>query len=76
MKFPWFRRKGIIYIPITIAGWLILAAFIAGAIYLFIDIDRGSHSASDTIRPFLFWLILVFAAYFNVAWLLTGWKKD
>lgn len=71
MKLPWFKRIGIIFIPRNIAGLIIMLAVIAFAVYRFIIIDRGSHSASDTLRPFLISLIIIYIAYTLIAFL-TG----
>ena len=63
MNFPWFKRTGIFFIPAAIAGWIILAAGIAFAIYSFIDIDSRSHSASDTLMNFAFMCLIIGAVY-------------
>ena len=49
MNFPWFKRAGLLYIPITAAGWLLMIAGVVIAVYSFIDIDSRSHSVSDTL---------------------------
>ena len=69
MNLPWFKRKGIFYLPVTFAGWLILMAGIACAVYVFIDIDGRSHSASDTLINFVFNLIIIGAVYTLIAFL-------
>ena len=69
MKLSWFKRIGFFFIPVTIAGWLILVAGIAYAVYSFIDIDSKSHSVSDTLRPFLITLLIIAAVYSLIAWL-------
>ena len=63
MKFPWFKRIGIFFIPTTIAGWLILIAGFAFAVYSFMDIDRRSHSVSDTLMNFVFICLIIGAVY-------------
>jgi hypothetical protein len=63
MKYPWFRRYGIFWLPVTLMGWILLAAFAAVAVFLFLDIDSQSHSASDTLRPFIIDLFLLFIVY-------------
>lgn len=68
MKLNWFTRKGIIYLPVSIFGWLIFAAALAYAVYSFFDIDRRSHSASDTLINFVFNLLLAGMVYSVVAY--------
>jgi hypothetical protein len=75
MKFPWFKRNGIIFIPETIIGWII---FITGAVfslYKFIEIDKKSHSVSDTLMNFVFNLLIIGAVYTLIAYL-TSQEKD
>jgi hypothetical protein len=63
MMLPWFKRIGIFFIPAGIIGWIILLSGIVYSIYLFLDIDSKSHSASDTLINFAFRLIFIFTAY-------------
>jgi hypothetical protein len=63
MKFPWFKRIGIFFIPASIAGWLIALAGLIYAVYTFIDIDSRSHSVSDTLINFVFSLLIIGAVY-------------
>jgi hypothetical protein len=69
MKFPWFKRIGIFFIPAAITGWLILLAAIAFAIYSFIDIDSRSHSVSDTLMNFVFMCLIIGAVYSLIAYI-------
>lgn len=69
MNLPWFKRKGIFFIPTTIIGWLIFAAGIAYAVYVFIDIDGKSNSISDTLINFVFNLLIIGAVYTLVAFI-------
>ena len=66
---PWFKRKGFIYIPTSIIGWLIALAGFAYAVYNFIDIDSTSHSGSDTLINFVFSLLIIGAVYSLIAFL-------
>jgi len=68
MKLNWFTRKGIIYWPVSIAGWLIWLIALAYAVYTFIDIDGRSHSVSDTLINFVFNLLLIGLAYTIIAY--------
>ncbi|MES2278426.1 MAG: hypothetical protein V4592_20515 [Bacteroidota bacterium] len=68
MKLNWFTRRGIIYVPAAIAGWLILLLAAAYAVYTFIDIDSHSHSVSDTMINFMFNLLMIGLVYTIVAY--------
>ena len=63
MNLRWFVRKGFLFFPVSIIGWLISLACIAFCVYLFIDIDSRSHSASDTLINFVFMALLVAVVY-------------
>jgi hypothetical protein len=59
MRFPWFKRIGIFFIPVSFTGWTILAVQIGYAIYIFLEIDRKSHSVSDTLMNFIFNMLIL-----------------
>ncbi len=69
MNLPWFKRIGILFIPISIVGWIILMAGLAYAVYVFIDIDSRSHSVSDTLINFVYNLLIIGAVYSLIAFL-------
>lgn len=75
MKLNWFTRKGIIYLPAAVAGWVILVIAFAYAVYTFIDIDSRSHSVSDTLINFVFNLLIIGLGYTVVAYF-TEKKPD
>jgi membrane protein DedA with SNARE-associated domain len=68
MNLRWFRLKGMIFLPASLAGWLVSIAALAYAVYAFIDIDSHSHSVSDTLVNFVFILIIVGAVYTVIAY--------
>ena len=78
LNFPWFRRFGILFIPGTIAGWVIFLAALGYAVYTFIDIDRRSHSVSDTLMNFVFNLFIIGIIYTLIALITShaGKKND
>ena len=53
MNKPWFRtmKHGLGWYPTSWQGWLTIAVFVALVLWNFFRIDAGSHSASDTLRP-------------------------
>ena len=67
MQLNWFRRSGILFLPKSIIGWIILLGCIYFAVYMFIHIDSRSHSASDTLRPFFIYLFLILFFYSLIA---------
>lgn len=67
MKIHWFVRRGIIFVPTHLIGWLLLAVAIIIAVYIFIDVDGHSHSVSDTLINFVFYLIIIGVVYTGVA---------
>jgi hypothetical protein len=67
MKLNWFRRFGILYLPVNIAGWIILLVAVAYAVYVFLDIDSRSHSVSDTMLNFVLNFLIIGAVYTLIA---------
>jgi hypothetical protein len=76
MNIKWFERKGIFFIPVSIFGWLIALAAIGYCVYLFIDIDSRSHSASDTLMNFVFNAFLVAVVYSLIAFFTSNKKEQ
>lgn len=76
MKPQWFKRKGIFFIPKSLIGWAIMLIGIIYAIYIFIDLDSRSHSASDTLRPFFIYLLLIGLAYTLITFLTSSGSTD
>ena len=68
MNSPWFKRKGIFFIPTTILGLLLLLICLIYAVYCFIQIDNRSHSVSDTLMNFAFKLLIINAVYSLIAY--------
>ena len=63
MKLPWFKRVGLFFKPVSAIGWTILLGGLTYAVYIFIDIDSRSHSASDTLTNFVFYALIIGAVY-------------
>lgn len=70
----WFIRKRFLFLPQTVAGWLIVALACTCAVGSFIKIDRASHSASDTLINWCANLIIIGVAYSVIGWLTS--KKN
>jgi hypothetical protein len=62
------QTRGHIFSSRNIAGWIILLAAIAYAVYVFIDIDSRSHSVSDTLINFVFSGLIIAAIYSLIAY--------
>lgn len=75
MNTIWFKRTEIFFVPVSLMGWLLLSGALAYAVYIFIAIDRRSHSVSDTLMNFAFNLLLIGAVYALVAFF-TSKKKQ
>jgi len=75
MKLQWFKRKGIFFLPASSLGWLVFVAGLVGAVYAFLKIDSHSHSASDTLINWVFYLLLIGALYNLIAYLTAGAKE-
>ena len=71
MNKNWFVRKGIFFFPASVTGWLIAAAALVYCVYIFIDIDSRSHSASDTLRNFFFMALIVGSVYSIIVFFTT-----
>jgi hypothetical protein len=76
MKFLWFKRIGLFFIPTSGIGWIILAGSLVFAVYVFIDIDSRSHSVSDTLMNFVFNLLIIGAVYSLIAFLTSRTQKN
>lgn len=57
----WFKAKlyGWGWTPARWQGWVTLLVFIGGIFGGFYFFDKGSHSASDTLRPFLLYVFVL-----------------
>lgn len=75
MNLPWFKRKGIFFIPVSIVGWVLLLSALICAVYVFITIDNKRHSGSDALMNFVFHLIIIGAIYSSIAFLTSRKQK-
>lgn len=71
MRPSWFVRKGVLFIPKHVVGWIVLIAFAAMAVWEFIDIDSRSHSVSDTLINFVFHAAILAVVYTVIASILS-----
>jgi hypothetical protein len=67
MKKPWFKQVGLFMVPASFFGWLILLSAVAYMIWAFMDIDKNSHSVSDTLINWVFRGLIVAVIYTGIA---------
>jgi hypothetical protein len=62
----WFKPYGLLFYPVSLAGWIITLGAIIFCVHIFLGVDGASDSVSDTlygIVPF------VLPTFLLVAWL-------
>jgi hypothetical protein len=45
----WFRPAGIVFVPVSVAGWFVTGVALAFCLQVFWFVDARSHSVSDTL---------------------------
>ncbi|AYL98399.1 hypothetical protein [Mucilaginibacter celer] len=68
MKLNWFTRKGIIYLPVSIIGWVILTIAVTYAAIASVIIGKHSNSVGDMLINAIFNLLLSGLAYTLIAY--------
>ena len=71
MNTIWFKKKGWFFIPVSFLGWAILILALGYAVYLFIEIDRNSHSVSDTLINWVFNVVIIGVIYEFVGYMMS-----
>jgi hypothetical protein len=62
----WFRPAGLVFVPVSVFGWIATFAATAFCAQVFWAIDRHSHSATDTLYGvYPFWG----TTFLGLAWL-------
>ncbi len=64
MKRSWFRPLGWVYWPVSLPAWLLTAFVLALCVWVFLAVDRNSHSVSDTLIGTFPW-VMIFAFLWN-----------
>ncbi|MEN9337738.1 MAG: hypothetical protein RIQ41_52 [Candidatus Parcubacteria bacterium] len=66
----WFRAKtyGWGWTPCSWEGWLAILIFVLFQVWNFLRLDEVSHSASDTLRPFVIQSLLAVVVLIGVAY--------
>ncbi|MFZ0687692.1 MAG: hypothetical protein WAM89_19270 [Terriglobales bacterium] len=53
----WFKPFGLIFLPISIPGWIVSALAAAFCLHIFLFVDARSHSVSDMLYGvFPYWV--------------------
>jgi hypothetical protein len=73
MKYPWFKKIGWLYYPVSVPGVVILVTFLVFCVQVFMAIDRHSHSASDTLYNIFPFILPAFLVYL---WMARESSKD
>lgn len=62
----WFRPAGILFLPVSVVGWLFTGLAVGFCAQVFLFVDARSHSVSDTLYGvFPFWA----PALLGLAWI-------
>ncbi len=53
----WFRPFGIVFLPVSVPGWIISLLMAAFCLHIFLFVEGHSHSVSDTLYGvFPYWV--------------------
>jgi len=53
----WFKPFGLVFLPVSITGWMISMLAAAFCLHIFLFVDGRSHSVSDTLYGvFPYWV--------------------
>lgn len=63
----WFKKVGLIFVPVSIAGAILLLLTVAFCITVFVAVDRQSHSVTDTLYGIFPSFVSAFTVLFWVA---------
>jgi hypothetical protein len=67
MKTGWFKRKGIVFIPVSAVGVVLYILTLIFCVTVFIAIDRNSHSVSDTLYGIFPYFVSAFTILYWIA---------
>ncbi|MBX4211799.1 MAG: hypothetical protein KW806_03375 [Candidatus Yanofskybacteria bacterium] len=71
----WFKEKryGWGWYPVTWQGWFVVAGYVALMVWIFRNIDKDSHSVSDTLIPFFPYFVIATGALIYICFKKGGW---
>lgn len=67
MEKHWFRKTGIIFVPISIIGVVLYVLTLAFCVNVFMAVDQSSHSVSDTLYGIFPFFVGAFTILFWIA---------
>ena len=67
METNWFKRKGVIYFPVSAVGIIMYLMTIIFCTTVFLAVDRHSDSVSDTFYGIFPYLVSAFTILFWIA---------
>jgi hypothetical protein len=71
-----FRKTGWIYIPVSLAGWIVAILYATVSIFTLIMIDSNYNSLRNSLIRFFPYFISLTVVYFWIASNTTGQKRD
>ena len=67
MKTQWFKKAGLVYIPVSVIGTVLYLLTIGFCIAVFTAIDMHSHSNTDTLYGVFPYFVSAFTLLYWVA---------
>lgn len=67
MKTNWFKKSGLIYLPVSFIGAAMYLLTLVFCITVFVAVDRHSHSNTDTLYGIFPYIVSAFTILFWVA---------
>ena len=74
MNYPWFKKYGWFFLPVSPAGWVVTILFVIFCIHIFIAVDVHSHSVSDTLYGVFPFKVPAFFVWQWIGWNTSGKK--
>ena len=75
MKNAWFKKWGWIHQPTNVIGWILSLLVLVFIIWVFVLVDRDSHSASDTLIGVFPWAWISLVTLNWIASKISNWFK-
>jgi uncharacterized membrane protein len=62
-----FKKKGWVYFPVTIAGWIVTILYCSISIYTLVAVDRNYNSLANSLIRFFPYFISYTVIFFWIA---------
>ena len=76
MKIIWFKKAGIVFIPISIAGVILYILTLGFCLTVVLAADRNAHSVSDFLYGIFPYIVSAFTILFWIAANTSNKKQD